>query len=81
MFFVIFVVKMHILGCILRIKLIFWLYFGDKIHIRHVLKTYFEMTMLPRKSYCYFDIDVIDIYIYIQGGNELAVCFNPWWLH
>jgi hypothetical protein len=55
---VIFVVKMHIL----RITFIFWLYSGDTILIRNVLKLYFEVTILPRKSHCYFDMGVIGRY-------------------
>jgi hypothetical protein len=46
--------------------------------MRHILKLYFEMTILLRKSYCYFDIAVIGS---IQGDNEVALCFNPLWLH
>jgi hypothetical protein len=30
--------------------------------MRHVLKLYFEMIILPRKSHCYFDIAVIGMY-------------------
>jgi hypothetical protein len=44
------------------LRCIFWLYFGDKILMRHILKLYFEMTILRRKSYCYFDIAVIGMY-------------------
>jgi hypothetical protein len=53
-------------GCILMIKFISWLYFGDKILMRHVLKLCFEMTVLPRKSHHCFDIAVIGMYTRIQ---------------
>jgi hypothetical protein len=61
MFLVIFVVKMH-LWSYFEHKIHILIMFGDKIFMRHVLKLYFEMTILPRKSYCYFDIAVIGMY-------------------